>query len=266
MMVTSYHNHTDWSDGKTGLKEMIAAAEKVGIEELGISDHLVFCPDDRQIDWTMKPEFLGEYIREIELAAKSSSIAILTGIEADYFPETAEILRSKLDGMPLDYVIGSVHYVGKFQLDSRMEDWSGFSQADLDGIWSAYWRLIRKMAESRLFDIVGHPDLPKKFAFFPSGPMTDEVDATLDSIAASGMTMELNTSGWSFPAGEAYPSFRILKAAKKRNIPIMINSDAHEPDHLTRNFQKAGSLAKEAGYSELARFKRRHRFFSPLKV
>ena len=61
-----------------------------------------------------------------------------------------------------------------------------------------------------------------------------EIDAALDALAASGAALELNTDRISDPAGVMYPSPAILRAAQARGIPLAIDSDAHEAEHVGR--------------------------------
>jgi histidinol-phosphatase (PHP family) len=78
------------------------------------------------------------------------------------------------------------------------------------------------------------------------------------------MAIEINTAGWSLPAAEAYPSLELLREARSREIPLLINADAHFPEFLTRDFDRARVLAREAGYTGLVRYERRERFPVPL--
>ena len=80
-----------------------------------------------------------------------------------------------------------------------------------------------------------------------------EIEAALDALAASGRALELNTDRVSDPAGVMYPSLDILRAACARGIPLTINSDAHEPEHVGRLWDEAIGLAREAGYRETLR-------------
>ena len=47
-------------------------------------------------------------------------------------------------------------------------------------------------------------------------------------------------------------------------IPLLINADAHFPEFLTRNFNRARDLAREAGYTELVRYDQREAIPYPL--
>ena len=264
-MLTSYHNHTTWSDGAPTLAAQIQAAKAAGIDELGISDHYVLYPGGEEVEWSLPLDMLGDYVLELRAAAHEvRGVTLRLGIEADFFPETIDDLRERLAPYPWDYVIGSVHYVDGFPIDENTRFWDALTVDDQNEKWRLYWVRIRQLAESGVFDFVAHPDLPKKFGHRPTVDLTPEITAALDAIAAADMAIEINTAGWSLPAGEAYPSLELLKAARAREIPLLINADAHFPEFLTRNFDRARDLAREAGYTELVRYELRKRFPVPL--
>lgn len=261
-MLTSYHNHTDWSDAACTLEQQIEGARQAGLDELGISDHYVLHPGGRQVDWTMPLDRLEEYVAAVR-SAKAAGLVLRLGIEADYFPETVDSLRERLAGKPFDYVIGSVHYVDGFPIDENAKNWDALSLDERNETWRLYWRRVKALAESGVYDFVAHLDLPKKFGHRPTIDLTAESNAALDAIAASDMAIEINTAGWSLPAQEAYPDLDLLRAARARDVPLLINADAHSPKHLTRDFDRARALAREAGYAELVRYEQRRRVPNP---
>jgi histidinol-phosphatase (PHP family) len=116
---------------------------------------------------------------------------------------------------------------------------------------------LRKSAESKLFDIMGHVDLVKKFGHRATEDMTGEVEETARVFRSTGMTVEINTSGLRKPVGEIYPAASILKIYAKAGVPITFSSDSHDPQDVGRDYDKAAALAKEAGYKEYRVFKRR---------
>ena len=131
-------------------------------------------------------------------------------------------------------------------------------------VWRLYWERIGQMARSGVYDFAAHLDLPKKFGFRPTIDLTENALAALDALASADMAIEINTAGWSLPAQEAYPAFNLLHAARERAIPLLINADAHRPEHLTRDFDRARDLARRAGYTELVRYEARRRFAVPM--
>ena len=265
MTFTSYHNHTIWSDGLATVQEMIESARRAGLVELGFSDHFALTPGNQHLRWALPPDSLDSYVSEIQWAiASTKDITVRMGLEVDYFPETADLIKSRLAAHSFDYLIGSVHFVDDFPIDLDAQPWEELSQSARDSVWRGYWRCLRAAAQSGIFDIIGHFDLPKKFKFGPSVDLTEEAFAVLSAVSAADMAIEINTSGWDKPAGEAYPSLFYLQEAMRRKIPLVINSDAHSTGEVVRHFDRARQLARNAGYTELVRFERRQRFLYPL--
>lgn len=264
-MLVSYHNHTRWSDGSPTIAEMVEGALAQGLDELGISDHFVLFPDRREVDWSMPLDLLGEYVAELQdTASRLDGIQLRLGVEADYLPGTAEQLRSELEKHPFDFIICSVHYVDEFPVDADRKYWDPLLEERINEIWREYWLRVRDMALERIGDIVAHLDLPKKYGFRPTQDLSAEEDQALDAIRAADLAIEINTAGWSLSAEEAYPSLRLLRKARERDIPLVISADAHSPAHLTRHFGRARELAREAGYDRQLRFHQRERFEIPL--
>ncbi len=264
-MLLSYHNHTRWSDGVDTLTAYIEMARRMGVDELGVSDHYTLSPYGAAPAWSMPPDALQAYVDDVRAAAEGSQDpALRLGVEADFFPETVGELGVRLAAQPFDYVIGSVHFIDHFPIDEDARDWACLSAAERDEVWRQYWRRIRGLAESGVCDVVGHLDLPKKFGYRPTVDLTAAADAALAAIARAGIAIEINTAGWGKPAREAYPSPELLRAVHRRGIPVLISADAHATGRLTRHFAAARALVRAAGYTELVRYERRRRFPVPL--
>jgi histidinol-phosphatase (PHP family) len=264
-MRISYHTHTAWSDGTTTLAAMIAGARRAGVDELGISDHLVLCPGGGTVNWSMDPAFLDTYVAEICVAmATTGELVLRLGIEADFFPETVDDLAGRLRRHPFDYIIGSVHFVDDFPIDGDAAHWDALTPEGRDAMWRRYWERVRQMAASGVFDIAAHLDLGKKFGHRPTVDLGAEESAALDAIAAAGMALEINTAGWNKPAAEAYPTVSLLRAARRRDIPLLINADAHAPELIADHYPAAEALARDAGYTTLVRYQQRARVSYPL--
>jgi histidinol-phosphatase (PHP family) len=264
-MRISYHNHSTWSDGTATLEEMIEEAGKAGLEEFGISDHFILSPDDRKYSWALSPDSLDAYIADVQRMMETvREPKIRLGLEVDFFPETLDAVKKLLSRYSFDYLIGSVHFVDGFVIDLDAQGWKDLAQEDRNRIWRRYWEHVRTAAETGLFDIVGHFDLPKKFNYFPSVNLTEDALAALDAVAAADMAIEINCAGWDKPVQEAYPSMYFLCEARHRGIPLIINVDAHAACEVNRNFDRARRMAEQAGYNELVRFEKRKRFSYPL--
>ena len=250
---TSYHNHSNWSDGADPLEEICRAGKKAGLREFGVSDHWVEPPgkDYPVINWRMDPERLDSYIETL-LALKSEldddRFTLRIGLEVDFFPENADSVLARLKKYPFDYLIGSVHFSGTFPVDSSRSDWVPLSCEQRDAVCETYWKKLEGAARTGEFSFLGHPDLPKKFAMIDNRKYLPHAQRVFDAAKASHTAIEINTSGWFKDCGEAYPCLPMLREARLRRIPVAVNSDSHSKEHLTRAFDRAFELLGQAGY------------------
>jgi len=253
-MRLDYHMHSTYSDGRRSLGEYLAEAEKKKIDEIGFSDHIYL--EKRQ--WSMDHANLPKYVRDIETLKNNSSISIKTGLEVDFIPDRMDSLMRLIEQWNPDYLIGSVHHVGYWLLDSEREidEWK---KREVDQVCTQYFDLVQVMAKTQLFDIVGHLDLVKKFGHHPKDDLTDLMLRTVETIGKSGMCVEINTSGLRKPCHEIYPSEKLLRMCFDNGIPISFGSDAHSPEDVGNGFDQGVALVKRVGYEEITRFTQRKR-------
>lgn len=258
-MRTSYHCHTNLSDGRCTMAELVRAAIAAGLDELGISDHYTLIPG-KTISWSMPQSGLDDYSAALDSARRQAGDKLIVrfGLEADFIPESVAELRQAFGAHPFDYVIGSIHFIGDFPVDAGADSWEALSQDQRNDMIRAYWARVKQMAESRLFDIAGHLDLYKKFGHRATTDISADITAALDAIAKAGMAVELNTSGMHY-AGEVYPSTAILQQCYARGIPSLVTADAHCAENLTRGYNYGVSELREVGYTHQAVFEGRKR-------
>jgi histidinol-phosphatase (PHP family) len=247
--------HTRFSDGAGEPKDYAARAVELGLAEIGISDH---CPLPMNNDgWHMESAALGNYVGLIEQAQRDfPSVKIRLALEMDYLPGIGEFTRQLAAKYPWDYFLGSVHYIGEFNVDSHPEAWKG---RDVDEVWSDYFELWKQAARSGLYDSLAHPDLPKKFGFHPKRDMTAVFEDALRVVKESGIAIELSTAGLRKPCQEFYPSRDFLQIAYRLGVPISLGSDAHTSQDLGAGFSEAVAFARSVGYRRMCRFEKRQR-------
>lgn len=256
-MRTDYHLHTRLCGHAIGApRDYVLSAQQAGLEEIGFSDHN---PMPTQFDdWRMAPHQLTEYVELIEGARREfPRYPIRLGLECDYIPGYEDHIRHLAAQADWDYLIGSVHYVTPdWDIDNpkHLKRWT---ERPVDEIWTAYFAAYTKMVESCLFDFLAHPDLVKKFGHRPEGDLSRFYHDTLDAIAEAGATLEVSTAGLRKDAREIYPSRAFLEAAHHRHIPIVINSDAHAPEEVAYEFDRAYQFVRAIGYTEVMRFEGR---------
>ncbi len=239
--------------------EYAARAVALGFTEIGFSDHSPMRQDDYD-EWRMNFNRLAEYVEKVELARRDfPQLVIKLALEVDYLPGQEPWIRELAGLYPWDYFIGSVHYVSDSWAIDNPDKLSEWKKRDPFEVWSVYFDWLTRAAETRLFEIIGHADLPKKFGIYPKEDCTPLFARFLDAAARSGTAIELNTAGLRKDCREIYPQPKIVQMARERDVAITFGSDAHKPDEVGMNFTEALKLARESGYERSCRFTRRKR-------
>lgn len=257
-IICDYHMHTPLCGHAVG--EPIEYAQRaiyMGLKEIGFSDHAPLVTH-RDPGVTMDFDQLPGYLGSIEALRDEMQdlLIVKVGIEADYAKGYEAKTKELLSTYPYDYVIGSVHYIESWAFDNP-EEKTGWDHKDTNAIYREYYEHLRASAESGLFDIMGHVDLVKKFGHRATVDMYEEVHKTAEAFKASGVALEINSSGLRKPVAEIYPSLENLKIYAKAGVPLTFGSDAHAPNQVGCDFDQARELALEAGYKEYAIFEKR---------
>jgi histidinol-phosphatase (PHP family) len=256
---TDYHMHSSFSDGRAVPEDYIVSALDSGLREIGFSEHLTLFREPE--DWNMDPAKIGSYISYLEtLRNNNKQIRIRTGLEVDYFEGKEDEIRAFLSPLPLDYVIGSVHYMGEKTVDSSPEFYKG---KNFDEIFISYFDLIGKAIESELFDIIGHCDLIRIFGYKPTFDPEPFYRKLARKMKKHDVVFEVNTNGRNRPLADFYPDRRFLSIFNSENVPVCVDSDAHMPARVGQYFEEVYELLRYTGFTEMAVFENRIRKMVP---
>jgi len=249
--------HDTWS-----VEPFVEAARAAGVDEIGFTEHVYYFRQTRSL-WTVPYQTercvydLGPYVEAIA-QARDRGLPVKLGLEVDYVPGREDETRELLAPYPWDYLLGSIHYIDGLGVDGepRLLDAVGVQEA-----WRRYFETLAAAARSGLFDSLSHPDLVKIFGerveAFDYAPVTE-------AIAESGVAVEVSTAGLRKPARELYPNPGFLAACRERGVPVTLGSDAHSPDVVGRDFDRARELLRSAGYETVTVFERRRARQEPL--
>jgi histidinol-phosphatase (PHP family) len=242
-----------------------SAAER-GIEELGVAEHIYRFRQALEV-WehpfwrTYAIDDLDDYCAFVR-----EETDLKLGIEADFVPGREDRTANLLDARDWDYVVGSIHFVGDESLDT--EEFSVWTTtASADRIWKRYFEMLGEAAQSGLFDILAHPDLVKvwgKDRPLPDGDLRRFYYPAMEVIADCDVAIEVSTAGFRKPVGEIYPAPAFLEMAIDAGKPIALSSDAHTPDLLGHEYERALELLDSMGVTELAVFEGRQRRLEPI--
>ncbi|MDX2080329.1 MAG: histidinol-phosphatase [Terrimicrobiaceae bacterium] len=231
----------------------------------GLRGVIVTChapmPDGYSADVRMRVDQFPEYLACVEQAASewAGRAEILLGIESDYVPGMEDWVRRLHERAPFHHVLGSVHpQVREFK--------ARFYRGDDVAYQRLYFEHLAEAAETRLFDTLAHPDLIKNEApdAWNLERILPDIRRALDRIAASGVAMELNTSGMNKRLPEMNPGPAILREMRERGIPVVVGADAHVPGRVGDGYVEALEMLEAAGYEAVSGFRERRRFEVPI--
>lgn len=256
---TDYHMHSTYSDGRSAPEDYIAPAIAAGLSEIGFSEHLTLFKDLE--DWNMNPVNISPYFRHIQtLRDQTKGIKIKIGLEVDYFSGKEVEIQTFLNSFPLDYIIGSVHYLGEKTVDLGPEFYEGKS---IDRLFESYFDSVCAAAASGIFDIIGHCDLIRIYGNKPSADQEPLYRKLAKTMKAHNVAFEVNTNGRNRPLADFYPDRKFLYIFSEENVPVCVNSDAHMPSRVGQYFDEAYELLRYVGFTEMAVFDKRVRRMVP---
>ena len=212
------HVHTNFSDGKNSIEEMVCGALIRNLTCIAITDHSPSLLFERYKD---ESYFYQQHDSIDHLRKKyGSHITILKGIEADILPN-GEIDLSAALANKMDIVVASLHV----ELDQPREQITG--------------RLIRAI-ENPFVDMIGHPG----GRLFPMADITDlDWERIFRAAAYNQVALEINSH-------KSHPIFddEKVRSAVALGVPIALNSDSHSYAMLDQS-RFGISIARRAGLS-----------------
>ena len=216
----AFHNHTTASDGRNTLNEMVAAAEALGWEYLGLADH---SKSSYQANG-LSEERLAKQIADIHALNTSGRFRthVFTGTECDILTDGRLDFEDALLAR-LDYVVVSVH-------NALTQDETAMTA-----------RIIRAI-ENPNTTILGH--LTGRLLLRREGYQVN-TGKIIDAAIANKVIIELNAN-----PSRLDMDWRHWRRAAERGLLCAINPDAHETAGLRYvvagvNVARKGWLTKE---------------------
>lgn len=254
-MIVDYHMHLRAPDESIdhtveAVERYVETAADRGLDEIGFSEHVYYFEQTRAL-WSQPYHLerckhdLDRYVDAV-VEAKRRGHPVKLGLEVDHQPDCADEMGEILGAYPWDYLIGSIHFLDGLAIDQEP---SLVGVVGAKEAWGRYYDCLIDASEH--VDVLAHPDLIKFF-----GP---ELEWDWPKVAASLDTacLEVSSAGLHKPHGKLYPHADFLAAAKERGIPITLASDAHVPQNVGRDLDRAIEHARAAGYETITIFDQR---------
>jgi histidinol-phosphatase (PHP family) len=209
---------------------------------------------------------LEEYVNLAQLA-KDEGLPVKIGLEVDFYKDQMDVVAELFAQYPFDVLIGSVHWLGTWQLDDYENEvnFHEWTLRDVDQSWKNYALALDELCAARAVDVLAHPDLIKVAGFYAERP-GEYWDAMTESAARVDVSMECSSAGWKKPVGEQYPAEGFLDRLVSSGLTFTTASDAHANERVG---ERAGDLAlmlEARGVHELASYTNRERTMIPLRA
>jgi len=268
MIRTNFHTHSLFCDGKDTIEAFVKAALEHDFQRLGFSGHAPVPIDN---GFAIRSGSLQNYcdsVRQNQQKYKDQ-IEVFLGLEADFIPGVSIPFNELRESCGLDYIIGSVHLVSNKEsgelwfIDGPDRDIYDLGMKNLFGddiraAVSAYFEQVKTMIQQERPDIVGHIDKIKMHnneRFFSTSDKwySDLMIEVLEASAEIGAIVEVNPRGvYKGRCEELFPGKEWLPLMKEMGIQVMLNSDAHHPDDLMKEYHSSLDAIRKAGYMKLA--------------
>ena len=277
-MLTNYHTHSCYCDGKATPREMVEFAVSHGFTHLGFSGH---SPLPYANSFSIHGDKYLEYcdtIRALKVEF-ADRIDLRLGLEIDYVPGLCEDFAPLAQQGGLEYTIGSIHLIPNpdaidylrshpaeaadhlWMIDGpRYETYDDGLQrhfgGDIRRAVTAFFRQNCEMIESQHPTIVGHFDkvvMHNRDRYFQyDEPWFQHlVSEIVLLIRDMGCICEVNTRGiYKGRHYDYYPAKETLVRMNELGIPVIVSTDAHAPEDLLRT-EGAVDFLRGIGYREV---------------
>ena len=215
------HCHSDWDGGANPIKEMAEAAQKMGYEYIGISDHTKFL----RIEHGLNERQLAQQGKEIDELNKKFQVSsfkfqVLHGAETNILTDGSIDIKDEAL-KKLDYVIAGIHSSFKIEREKMTE------------------RIIKAIKNPNI-NIISHPTgriLKRR----------DEYQIDFDKILRAAkeynVILEINSHPERLDLNA-----QNIRRAKEAGVKMVINTDSHHKDQL--NLIEFGIAQARRGWAE----------------
>ncbi len=252
---TDGHMHTSLCNHAQGsMEEYAEAALARGLRRIFFLEHLEVGIRYFETTWLSEADFSFYFEEGARLREKyQGRLEIGLGVEVGYNPDREKEILAFLARHSFDRVGVSYHFLdlgGRHanMVSRKQVNMEELAAAGVDTVIRRYLRDLRQAVLALPGDVVCHCDAVLRHLpglRFPA-EATELFEELLDAVAARGMALEVNTSGFAL-RNEQFPALDLLRRAVARGIPLWAGSDAHRPGDVGRYFERLQELGARLG-------------------
>ena len=259
-IISDFHLHTIFSeDSETPMETMVLSAIRRGLKTICFTEHL---------DLDFPPEYgtfsldLNAYTTELfRLQSRyEKDIEILLGIEFGMQPHLWEQYLDITNYYPFDFIIASQHLLDRADPYSPRY-WQGKNEQEC---YKAYFtQMLSNLQTMKSYDTLGHLDYivrygPNKNKHYSYETYAACIDPILEYLIRHEKCLEVNTAGLKYGLGHPNPEESVLRRyLELGGTLITIGSDAHRPEHIAYDFEKAEDILRSLGFQSYTIFRQR---------
>ena len=258
------HLHSSHSgDSDTPMENMVLEGISRGLTTMCFTEHM-------DMDYPDSPDEPGSifflnadsYLYELACLKEKyqDKIRLLFGLELGLQPEIIRKNAVYAKSYEFDFIIGSTHickgkdpyYPAFFEERDEATAFREYFEEELTN--------IRKFSN---FDVCGHLDYVVRYGSsqdknYSYETYKDVIDEILKVLIDKEKGLELNTGGIKKGMKDFHPCMDILKRYKELGGEIItVGADAHTPDKIAYDFDKAAAILAESGFKYYTVFQNR---------
>lgn len=275
MKLIDCHTHTQFSVDSEADPGMCAErADRLGLAAYAVTDHCEcnsWYPtehysdgDDMHDSYRYKDCFLDSVAAVTALKEKyNGKLNLICGVEMGQpqaAPEAAAFINAD---ERVDFIIGSLHQI-RGEKDFYYIDYIDLGTDKIYDLLERYFMELNEMCRTNSFDVLGHLTyclryMKQRHGIEPDISRFDDIIAdSFRTLAQNGKGIEINTSGLRQGFGETFPNLRYTKLFREMGGEIIsVGSDAHTAEDIGKNVRDGIEIAKAAGFTRIAYFKKR---------
>lgn len=275
MKLIDCHTHTRFSvDSEADLGMCAERADRLGLAAYAVTDHCEcnsWYPaehysdgDDMHDSYCYKDYFLDSVAAVTALKEKyNGKPNLICGVEMGQpqaAPEAAAFINAD---ERVDFIIGSLHQI-RGEKDFYYIDYIDLGTDKIYDLLERYFTELNEMCRTNSFDVLGHLTyclryMKQRHGIEPDISRFDGIIAdSFRTLAQNGKGIEINTSGLRQGFGETFPNLKYTKLFREMGGEIIsVGSDAHTTEDIGKNVRDGIEIAKAAGFTRIAYFKKR---------
>lgn len=244
---TDGHVHSRLCHHAVGeMEEYVLAACDKGLDRLIFLEHFETGIRYFETTWLTPADFEVYFATGRALRQKyAGRIDIGLGVEVGYNPEGVEATRAFLRQYQWDRIGLSYHFMAHGDrhlnlLSRKPENMAEFSVMGVGEVVTRYLHTLLEAVRQLPVTVLCHLDAALRhhpqIAFDRSHQQ--QMLAILKELAARGIALEINTSGYDHKRQQPYPPSWLIRQAAELGVELVAGSDAHRPQEVGRYFER----------------------------